>query len=128
MFAIANWSDLALVAGVAATLFGILGGILTSTYNKRRNAIEQQQAEQASSDRLIRLIETEADKRVEIVRTEFKLQIAEMQLEHQKQLTAMRTDFEKQVKALKKEHDAYRCEHAPVCTWRLKATPPPAAK
>lgn len=127
MFTVTGWQDLAVLAGIVATVFGIGGSLLTNAYNKHRTRIEQQQAEQASSDRLIRLIETEADKRVEIVRTEFKLQIAEIQLEHQKQITAMRADFEQQVKALKKERDAYRCEHAPVCTWRLKSTPPPAA-
>jgi hypothetical protein len=127
MFTIGSWQDVALVATIAATLTGVVASLGTNLYNKHRAQIETQAADQAASDRLIRLIETEADKRVEIVRTEFKLQIAEMQLEHQRELTAMRTDFEKQVKALKKEHDAYRCEHAPVCTWRLKATPPPTA-
>lgn len=118
-FSITSWQELALTIGIVSAIAGVLGGLIKSR-------LDQKGADAAASDRLIRLIETEADKRVEVVRTEFKLQIAEMQLEHSKELAAVRAEFEKQVKALRKEHDAYRCEHAPVCSWRFKRTPPPA--
>lgn len=118
---ITSWQELAIVVTIVAALAGVTGGIIKSR-------LDSKNAEQASSDRLIRLIEEEADKRVEVVRTEFKLQIAEMQLEHQKQMNTMRQDFEKQLKALRKEHDTYRCELAPICTWRNAKVPPPPRK
>jgi hypothetical protein len=126
-FSLNSWQDVAVLVGVVSALFTILGGLITASFNRRKSLIEKKSADDAASDRLIRLIETEAEKKVEIVRTEFKLQIAEAQLEHSRQLTAMRTDFEKQLAALRKEHDTYRCEHALTCTWRFKATPPPAS-
>lgn len=119
-WAISSWQELAILVTIVAALAGVSGGVIKSR-------LDSKGAEQASSDRLIRLIETEADKRVEVVRTEFQLTIANMELKHQAELTAMRTDFEKQLKSLKKEHDTYRCELAPICTWRNKKTPPPAA-
>lgn len=125
-FQVNSWSDLAVIVGAGTAFFTILGGFITTTFNRRKAQIDQGKADAEASDRLIRLIEQEADKRVEIVRTEFKLQIAEMQLEHAKQLTAMRQDFERQLKSLRGEHDKYRCEHALTCVWRFKATPPPA--
>ncbi len=118
-FSIASWSDVALLIGICSALAGITGGMI-------RSRLDRKSAEEASSDRLIRLIEAEAEKRVEIVRTEFKLQITEIQLEHRTQIDAMRSEFERELKSLKREHDTYRCELAPICAWRNKKTPPPA--
>lgn len=118
-FTISGWQDLTLLLGIVATIAGITGGLI-------RSRIDRKSAEAASSDRLIRLVEAEAEKRVEIVRTEFKLQIAELQLEHRNEINKIKTDFEKQLKSLKTEHDTYRCELAPICSWRNKSVPPPA--
>lgn len=115
---ISSWQELAIIVSIVAALAGVTGGVIKSR-------LDSKTVEQATSDRVIRLVEVEAEKRVEYVRTEFKLQIAEMQLEHRTQLEAMRTDFEKQLKTLRKEHDTYRCELAPVCGWRNKRTAPP---
>lgn len=119
-WAISSWQELAILVTIVAALAGVSGGVIKSR-------LDSKGAEQASSDRLIRLIETEADKRVEVVRTEFALTIANMELKHRDELTAMRTDFEKQLRSLKKEHDTYRCELAPICSWRNQKTPPPVA-
>lgn len=119
-FTVASWQDVAIIVGIAATLSGIIGAML-------RSWLDRKNAETAASDRLIRLAEVEAEKRVEIVRTEFKLQIAEMALQHRTEIDSMRADFEKELKSLKKEHDTYRCELAPICSWRNKKTPPPVA-
>ena len=118
-WAISSWQELAILVTIVAAIAGVSGGFIKSR-------LDSKTAEQASSDRLIRLIETEADKRVEVVRTEFQLKIAEMELNHRDQLTSMRNEFEKELRSLKKEHDTYRCELAPVCTWRNRKTTPPA--
>lgn len=118
-FTLGSWQELAIIVGIVATISGVLGGMIKSKIDARAS-------DAAASDRLIQLIEREADKRVEIVRTEFKLQIAEMQLEHRDQITKLKTDFNKQLGTLKREHDTYRCELAPVCSWRNRTTPPPA--
>jgi hypothetical protein len=117
-FSISSWTDVALLVGICSALAGILGGVI-------RSKLDRKTAEEASSDRLIRLIEAEAEKRVEIVRTEFKLQIAEISLAHRTELDAMRSEFEKEFRSLKKEHDTYRCELAPICGWRNKKIAPP---
>lgn len=115
---ISSWQELAVLVAIVSAVAGVLGGVIKSR-------IDAKTASEAASDRLIRLIETEAEKKVEIVRTEFKLQIAELQLQHQSEIAAMRTDFEAQLKKLSKEHDTYRCELAPICGWRNKKTAPP---
>lgn len=125
-FHISGWGDLAIIAGICTALASLFGGLLATRLNSRASRIAQRQADDSASDRLIRLIETEAEKKVQIVRTEFELKIAQMQLEHSKQLTAMREDFERQLKALSKEHDMYRCDHALECAWRFKPVPPPS--
>lgn len=119
-FTIDSWQQLAVLATIVATASGLLGSMVRSRLDARK-------ANDDASDRIIRLVETEADKRVEIVRTEFKLQIAEMQLEHRDEITKLKTDFNKQLSTLKREHDTYRCELAPKCSWRNKTTPPPTA-
>jgi uncharacterized membrane-anchored protein YhcB (DUF1043 family) len=118
-FTISGWTDLAVLIGMFSLIAGIIGGAI-------RSRLDRRSAEEASSDRLIRLVEAEAEKRVEIVRTEFKLQIAELTLAHRTEIDAMRSDFEKEFKSLKSEHDTYRCELAPVCGWRNKKIAPPA--
>lgn len=118
---ISTWQELAVLITIVATVAGIGGGVI-------RSRIDSKSAEQASSDRLIRLIETEADKRVEVVRTEFQLTIANMELKHRDELTAMRSEFERQLATLKVQHDTYRCELAPVCSWRNKKLPPPSPR
>lgn len=118
---ITSWQELAVLIGIVSAIAGVSGGVI-------RSKLDRKSADAAQSDRIIRLVEVEADKRVEVVRTEFMLQIAQMQLEHQKQIADMRNDFEKQIKSLKKEHDTYRCELAPVCTWRNSKIAPPVKK
>lgn len=118
---IQSWQEFSVVVSVIAVAAGLLGGLIKSR-------IDQRASDAQASDRLIALIEREADKRVEIVRTEFKLQIAEMQLQHRDEIAKLKTDFNKQLGTLKREHDTYRCELAPVCSWRNKTTPPPPAK
>lgn len=113
-----SWQDLAIIIGIVATIAGISGGFI-------RSRLDRKSAEQATGDRIIRLVQEEAEKRVEVVRTEFALQIAQMELKHRDELESMRADFEEQVAGLKKEHDTYRCEHAPVCSWRFSPKPPP---
>lgn len=125
-FHLSGWGDVAILCGILATLSSVLGGLLGIKFNSRKSKIDQQAAEDQASDRLIRLIETEADKKVEIVRTEFRLEIAELKLAHSSELSSMRQDFEKQLKRLRDERDTYRCDHALVCTWRAKAIPPPS--
>lgn len=119
-FTIGSWQDLAIIVGIASAMAGVIGGLV-------RARLDRKSAEAAASDRLLRLVETEAEKKVEVVRTEFKLQFAELQLSHQAELASMRADFDKQVKSLKREHDTYRCELAPVCSWRNKKIAPPPA-
>ena len=118
---IQSWQEFGVVISIIAVAAGLLGGLIKSR-------IDQRASDAQASDRLIALIEREADKRVEIVRTEFKLQIAEMQLQHRDEIAKLKTDFNKQLSSLKREHDTYRCELAPVCSWRNKTTPPPPAK
>ena len=118
---IQSWQEFSVVVSIIAVAAGLLGGLIKSR-------IDQRASDAQASDRLIALIEREADKRVEIVRTEFKLQIAEMQLQHRDEIAKLKSDFSKQLGALKREHDTYRCELAPVCSWRNKTTPPPPAK
>lgn len=115
---ISSWQELAILVTIVAAVAGVGGGMIRSKLDKRS-------ADDAASDRIIRLIETEADKKVEVVRTEFALIIANMELKHRDELTAMRMDFEGQLKSLRSEHDTYRCELAPVCSWRNKASAPP---
>lgn len=117
-WAISSWQELAILITIVAAIAGVGGGMIRSRLDKRSS-------DAAASDRLIRLVEEEATKKVEVVRTEFALIIANMELKHRDELTAMRTDFEGQLKALRSEHDTYRCELAPVCSWRNKATAPP---
>lgn len=118
-FTVSSWQDLAIIVGIASAVAGVIGAMLRSALDKRK-------VETAASDRLIRLAEVEAEKRVEVVRTEFKLKLAELQLEHRTEIDAMRAEFDKQLKSLRKEHDTYRCELAPVCSWRNKKVAPPA--
>jgi F0F1-type ATP synthase membrane subunit b/b' len=124
---ISSWQDVAILVGVLGTLFALLGGVVTTAYTNRKSKIEKQSADDAASDRLLRLVEQESEKKIEIVRTEFRLIIADMELKHRDELTAMRLDFEAQLKTLRKDNDTYRCELAPVCSWRNKKTPPPPA-
>lgn len=116
---VSSWQDLAILVTILAAIFGLLGGLIKSAIDKRASDAQAQ-------DRIIRLVEVEAEKQVQVVRTEFELSVAQMKLEHRNQIDAMRADFEKQIHTLKKEHSVYRCELAPVCSWRNKKTPPPA--
>jgi len=125
-FQLNGWGDVAILCGIFATLSSVLGGGLGIKINGRKSKIDQQAADDQASDRLIKLIETEANKKVEIVRTEFRLEIAELKLAHSSELSSLRQDFEKQLKKLRDERDTYRCDHALVCSWRSKAIPPPS--
>lgn len=91
---IAGWQEIAVIAGVAATLSAALGALI-------KGKVDHANAEAAASDRLIRLIETEADKRVDVVRAEFELKIREMELAHKQELDDLRCDFEREIDAIR---------------------------
>lgn len=125
-FDVTSWSDIVLVVGGIAALSTALGAGVSAVYTKHKAKLERAVADDNASDRIIRLIEVEAEKKVEIVRTEFKLEIAQIKLQHAEEIKAMREEFESQLKSLRAEHDTFRCEHAPKCSWRFAKTPPPA--
>lgn len=93
-WAISGWQELAVLMGVAVALSGIIASLI-------KGKIDHNNAEAAASDRLIRLIETEADKRVQIVRAEFELKIAEMELAHRAELEELTARFEREIQEIR---------------------------
>lgn len=93
-FTISSWQELAVIVGIVSAVAGVIGGVI-------RSRLDKKSAEAAASDRLIRLIETEADKRVAVVRTEFELKMANLQLAHRQELEALRATFERELQELR---------------------------
>ena len=107
---ITGWQEVAIIAGIAATATGIMTSII-------RGRIDSSHAEAAASDRIIRLIESEADKRVQIVRTEFELKIAQMELDHKRELDDLRAQFERELQEIRDSQHLV-CD-VPGCTGRV---------
>ena len=109
-WSINSWQEAAVLISMTAAFVGALVALI-------RGRIDHETAEAAASDRIIRLIETEADKRVQVVRTEFELKIAEMQLAHKQEIEDLKELFERELQEIR-DSQHLACD-VPGCTGRV---------
>lgn len=109
-FTIDSWGEVAIFVGLITATAGAIGAAITARYTRSKQVLESQSADDAATDRLIRLIEQEAEKRVAIVRAEFELQIAEMKREHAREIAALTAKFESELDQVRRAHRSYYSE------------------
>lgn len=98
-----TWNEISVIAALFTALMGAASIVAGITYNRLKSRIDAQSADDAASDRIIKLVEQEAEKRVQIVRIEFELKIAQMQAEHAQQIADLRKDYEHRLGVLQAE-------------------------
>lgn len=111
-WSVSNWQEAAVIISMTAAFVGALVALI-------KGRIEHETAEAAASDRIIRLIETEADKRVQVVRTEFELKIAQMELAHKREIEELTERFERELQEIRDSHHLV-CD-VPGCKGRIVA-------
>lgn len=109
-WSINSWQEAAVVISMTAAFVGALVALI-------KGRIEHETAQAAASDRIIKLVETEAEKRVQVVRTEFELKIAEMQLAHRQEIEELKAQFERELQEIRESHHLV-CE-VPGCMGRV---------
>ncbi|NTW29452.1 MAG: hypothetical protein HGA39_08850 [Coriobacteriia bacterium] len=119
------------VIGILVGIGGFATAIGSLVWAGRKAAVEKQAADDAASERLIRLVEREAEKKVSVVRLELEVQLKQQEVNHLKELEKMRAEhrrerdsmresLERQISDLRGELEEYRCFNAPTCETRRR--------